>query len=212
VGKGPGGNPAFSTRVGSTECHRPKLRRGGFRLGLFPMTAFTDAVSIARCCRWTAAIAALVHQPAARFAILSHRLRGLPLMSRPPSGEPTGGSRKGSTRFSNRLRPTTSMRPRVIHALLCPKPSRMQSSRLKNYAAAWKVVSYGFTRGEPSPLSQCPRTTRVAVEDGWLPPRTRRVRERVPGLLRRPGHLLCRHHEGGRGGANLPHSRWPSRR
>ena len=35
------------------------------------------------------------------------------------------------------------MRPRVIHALLCPKPSRMQSPRLKNYAAAWKVVSYG---------------------------------------------------------------------
>src|SRR5215218_3372034 len=61
-----------------------------FRFGLFPVTALRDAPSMARCCRWTAATAALVHQPAARFAILSHRLLGLPLMSRPPPGRNGG--------------------------------------------------------------------------------------------------------------------------
>src|SRR4051812_159516 len=73
---------------------REVRRTCDFRFGLFPVTALRDAPSMARCCRWTAATAALVHQPAARFAILSHRLRGLPLMSRPPPGA-TGRSRKG---------------------------------------------------------------------------------------------------------------------
>jgi hypothetical protein len=35
-----------------------------FRFGFFPVAAFITSLVIARCCLWTAATAALVHQPA----------------------------------------------------------------------------------------------------------------------------------------------------
>src|SRR4051794_24182504 len=85
---------ADSTAPEQADRQLREVRRAwDFRFGLFPVTALRDAASMARCCRWTAATAALVHQPAARFAILSHRLRGLPLMS-PSSGEERWGPGK----------------------------------------------------------------------------------------------------------------------
>src|SRR4051794_20883632 len=94
---------------------REVRRAWDFRFGLLPVTVLRDAANNARCCRWTAATAALVHQPTARFAILSHRLRGLPLMSRPPPV--SNGSEQ--ERFDGRPCRIDSGRTRV-HDLFSP--------------------------------------------------------------------------------------------
>ena len=59
-------------------------RERGFRFGFCPVAALMVSEMTARCWRLIAAVAALVHAPAARFAMLRKRLRGDPFMSSPP--------------------------------------------------------------------------------------------------------------------------------
>jgi hypothetical protein len=72
--------PAWSASLGPASVRqgdRYALRR---RLVRFVVLGFIIALSIARCCRWIALTAALVHQPATVFAQVSMRLRGVPRM------------------------------------------------------------------------------------------------------------------------------------
>src|SRR4051794_4628854 len=65
---------------------RPLAGRRGraVRFGFCPVAALTASERMDRCWRLIAAVAALVHAPAARFAMLRKRLRGDPFMSSPP--------------------------------------------------------------------------------------------------------------------------------
>src|SRR4051812_26456219 len=57
---------AFVGQVAQLAEGEEVRRAGDFRFGRLPVTVLRDAASMARCGRWTAATAALVHQPAAR--------------------------------------------------------------------------------------------------------------------------------------------------